>query len=57
MCVDSVLWCVPQVVERLEADLGVKVEQLKIPQLKYSFQIWGAMMAAPGKDGKVGGVF
>ncbi|XP_046901027.1 fatty-acid amide hydrolase 2-A-like isoform X1 [Hypomesus transpacificus] len=42
-----------RVVERLEADLGVKVEQLKIPQLKYSFQIWGAMMAAPGKDGKL----
>lgn len=42
-----------QVVEHLEADLGVKVQQLQIPQLKYSFQIWGAMMASPGKDGKV----
>uniref|UniRef100_A0AAZ3P6J5 Amidase domain-containing protein n=1 Tax=Oncorhynchus tshawytscha TaxID=74940 RepID=A0AAZ3P6J5_ONCTS len=41
-----------RVVERLEADLGVKVQQLKIPQLKYSFQIWSAMMGAPGKDGK-----
>ncbi|XP_066535951.1 fatty-acid amide hydrolase 2-A [Hoplias malabaricus] len=41
-----------KVVERLEADLGVKVQELRIPQLKYSFQIWGAMMSAPGKDGK-----
>ncbi|KAM9398812.1 fatty-acid amide hydrolase 2-A-like isoform 2-T2 [Salvelinus alpinus] len=41
-----------RVVQRLEADLGVKVQQLKIPQLKYSFQIWSAMMGAPGKDGK-----
>jgi hypothetical protein len=50
---NSVSPCLPQVVERLEADLGVKVQQLKIPQLKYSFQIWSAMMGAPGKDGKV----
>uniref|UniRef100_A0A3P9AAR0 Amidase domain-containing protein n=1 Tax=Esox lucius TaxID=8010 RepID=A0A3P9AAR0_ESOLU len=41
-----------RVVERLEADLGVEVQQLKLPQLKYSFQIWSAMMGAPGKDGK-----
>ncbi|KAJ8342042.1 hypothetical protein SKAU_G00319700 [Synaphobranchus kaupii] len=41
-----------EVVERLEADLGVKVEQLRIPQLRYSFQIWGALMGAPGRDGK-----
>lgn len=40
-------------VEHLEADLGVQVEELRIPQLKYSFQIWGAMMSSPGKDGKV----
>ncbi|KAL7889661.1 hypothetical protein AOLI_G00019190 [Acnodon oligacanthus] len=40
------------VVERLEADLGVKVKIVRIPQLKYSFQIWGAMMSSPGKDGK-----
>ncbi|XP_072534616.1 fatty-acid amide hydrolase 2-A-like [Salminus brasiliensis] len=41
-----------RVVQQLEADLGVKVEEIRIPQLKYSFQIWGAMMSAPGKDGK-----
>lgn len=40
------------VVRHLEADLGVKVQELFIPQLKYSFQIWGTMMASPGKDGK-----
>ncbi|XP_076150951.1 fatty-acid amide hydrolase 2-A-like isoform X1 [Alosa pseudoharengus] len=41
-----------RVVEHLEAELGVKVQKLCIPQLKYSFQIWGAMMSCPGKDGK-----
>ncbi|KAM9477449.1 fatty-acid amide hydrolase 2-A-like [Clarias gariepinus] len=41
-----------KVVEHLEADLGVQVEELRIPQLKYSFQIWGAMMSSPGSDGK-----
>uniref|UniRef100_A0A8C7H807 Fatty acid amide hydrolase 2a n=1 Tax=Oncorhynchus kisutch TaxID=8019 RepID=A0A8C7H807_ONCKI len=29
-----------------------RVKRLEIPQLKYSFQIWSAMMGAPGKDGK-----
>ncbi|TRY95910.1 hypothetical protein DNTS_021430 [Danionella cerebrum] len=42
-----------RVVRCLEADLGVKVQELLIPQLKYSFQIWGTMMASPGKDGKL----
>ncbi|XP_076831427.1 fatty-acid amide hydrolase 2-A isoform X2 [Brachyhypopomus gauderio] len=42
-----------KVVERLEADLRVKVQEMRIPQLKYSFQIWGAMMSSPGKDGKI----
>ncbi|XP_064193916.1 fatty-acid amide hydrolase 2-A-like [Anguilla rostrata] len=41
-----------KVVERLETDLGVKVQKLQLPQLRYSFQIWGALMGAPGKDGK-----
>lgn len=41
-----------RVVECIESQLGVKVRTLHIPQLKYSFQIWGAMMASPGKDGK-----
>ncbi|XP_056589718.1 fatty-acid amide hydrolase 2-A [Triplophysa dalaica] len=42
-----------RVVKRIEADLGVKVQELFIPQLKYSFQIWGTMMSSPGKDGKL----
>ncbi|KAJ8247911.1 hypothetical protein GJAV_G00251990 [Gymnothorax javanicus] len=42
-----------EVVQRLEADLGVRVEQLHLPQLKYSFQIWGALMETPGADGKL----
>ncbi|XP_051558908.1 fatty-acid amide hydrolase 2-A isoform X1 [Myxocyprinus asiaticus] len=40
------------VVKHLEADLGIKVQELIIPQFKYSFQIWGTMMSLPGKDGK-----
>lgn len=47
------MFCVFQVVERLEADLGVQVQELYIPQLKYSFQIWGAMMSLADEDGKV----
>ncbi|XP_064199809.1 fatty-acid amide hydrolase 2-B isoform X1 [Anguilla rostrata] len=41
-----------RVVEHLEADLGVKVQELRFPQLKYSFQIWSTFMNLPDKDGK-----
>ncbi|KAJ8390329.1 hypothetical protein AAFF_G00108980 [Aldrovandia affinis] len=41
-----------RVVEHLEADLGVKVQELHFPQLKYSYQIWDALMDLPDKDGK-----
>ncbi|KAG9345820.1 hypothetical protein JZ751_008974 [Albula glossodonta] len=41
-----------KVVEHLEADLGVKVQELSFPQLKYSYQIWDTLMALPDKDGK-----
>ncbi|XP_028832440.1 fatty-acid amide hydrolase 2-A [Denticeps clupeoides] len=41
-----------RVVEKLEADLGVEVQELRLPQLKHSFQIWGMMMSSPDKDGK-----
>ena len=43
-----------QVVERLEADLGVKVQQVGLPGLRYGFQIWDTYMSLPDKDGKVG---
>ncbi|XP_041925832.1 fatty-acid amide hydrolase 2-A-like [Alosa sapidissima] len=41
-----------QVVERLEADLGVKVQELRLPELKYGYQIWETFMGLPDKDGK-----
>ncbi|KAL0970165.1 hypothetical protein UPYG_G00238270 [Umbra pygmaea] len=41
-----------RVVERLEADLGVKVQEVHLPGLKYSFQIWNTFMGLPDKDGK-----
>ncbi|KAM9827553.1 fatty-acid amide hydrolase 2-B [Neosynchiropus ocellatus] len=41
-----------KVVERLEADLGVNVQEVYFPELKYSFQIWDAFMALPDDNGK-----
>ncbi|KAM7377194.1 hypothetical protein PAMA_013802 [Pampus argenteus] len=41
-----------EVVQRLEADLGVKVQELRIPELKDGFQIWDTYMSLPDKDGK-----
>lgn len=43
----------PQVVERLEADLGVKVQQVRLPELRYGFQIWNMYMGLPDQDGNV----
>ncbi|XP_045921737.1 fatty-acid amide hydrolase 2-B [Micropterus dolomieu] len=41
-----------KVVERLEADLGVKVQEVRFPELCYSFQIWNTYMGLPDKEGK-----
>ncbi|MGH0126338.1 UNVERIFIED_CONTAM: hypothetical protein FKN15_031561 [Acipenser sinensis] len=41
-----------QLIERLEADLGVRVQQVQIPEFKYAFQIWAAMMSSKNADGK-----
>ncbi|MEQ2262691.1 Fatty-acid amide hydrolase 2-A [Xenotaenia resolanae] len=41
-----------KVVERLEADLGVKVEQVCLRELRYSFQIWDTYMGLPDHEGK-----
>ncbi|MEQ2187846.1 Fatty-acid amide hydrolase 2-A [Goodea atripinnis] len=42
-----------KVVERLEADLGVKVQQVCLRELRYSFQIWDTYMGLPDHEGKV----
>ncbi|XP_068164912.1 fatty-acid amide hydrolase 2-A-like [Antennarius striatus] len=41
-----------KVVERLEADFGVKVEEVHFPVFCYSFQIWDTYMGLPDKEGK-----
>ncbi|XP_068611735.1 fatty-acid amide hydrolase 2-A-like [Brachionichthys hirsutus] len=41
-----------KVVERLEADLGVEVREVRFPELRYSFQIWDTYMGLPDKEGK-----
>ncbi|CAI5669222.1 unnamed protein product [Oreochromis niloticus] len=41
-----------KVAERLEADLGVKVQEVHFPELRYSFQIWDTYMVLPDKEGK-----
>uniref|UniRef100_UPI0037E8E1BE fatty-acid amide hydrolase 2-B n=1 Tax=Semicossyphus pulcher TaxID=241346 RepID=UPI0037E8E1BE len=41
-----------KVVERLEADLGVKVEEVRFPELRNGFKIWNTYMGLPDKDGK-----
>lgn len=46
----------PQVVEYLERDLGVQVQRVSVHKMKYSFQIWSAMMSSKDSDGQVGEV-
>lgn len=41
-----------KVVERLEADLGVTVQEVQFPELSFSFPIWVTYMGLPDKDGK-----
>ncbi|XP_037614440.1 fatty-acid amide hydrolase 2-A-like [Sebastes umbrosus] len=41
-----------KVVKRLEADLGVEVQEVRFPELRYSYQIWDTYKALPDKEGK-----
>lgn len=41
-----------KVVEHLEADLGVKVKEVRFPDLKYSMDIWTTFMYLPDNEGK-----
>ncbi|CAG12809.1 unnamed protein product, partial [Tetraodon nigroviridis] len=40
-----------KVVERLEADLGVRVQEVCFPELSHSFQIWDTYMRLPDDEG------
>ncbi|XP_020793439.1 fatty-acid amide hydrolase 2-B isoform X2 [Boleophthalmus pectinirostris] len=42
-----------KVVERLEADLGVKVEEVHFPDLKHSYDMWFVSMSLPDQEGKL----
>lgn len=41
-----------KVVQRLEADLGVTVQEVRFHELRYGFQIWETYMGLPDKEGK-----
>ncbi|XP_072315011.1 fatty-acid amide hydrolase 2-B [Eucyclogobius newberryi] len=41
-----------KVVERLEADLGVKVEEVHFPEFKHTMDMWFACMSLPTHEGK-----
>ncbi|XP_037614439.1 fatty-acid amide hydrolase 2-A-like [Sebastes umbrosus] len=41
-----------KVVKRLEADLGVEVQEVRFPELRYGYQIWDTYMGLPDKQGK-----
>ncbi|XP_063072410.1 fatty-acid amide hydrolase 2-B-like [Engraulis encrasicolus] len=41
-----------QVVAHLESDLGVKVQELCLPELQNAYRIWEVYMGLPDKDGK-----
>ncbi|KAG8006088.1 Fatty-acid amide hydrolase 2-A [Nibea albiflora] len=41
-----------KVVQHLEADLGVKVQEVRFPELCHSANIWISCMGLPDKDGK-----
>ncbi|CAL1590785.1 unnamed protein product [Knipowitschia caucasica] len=42
-----------KVVERLETDLGVKVEEVHFPELKHSYDMWFVCMGLPDHDGNL----
>ncbi|XP_059210584.1 fatty-acid amide hydrolase 2-A-like [Centropristis striata] len=41
-----------KVVQRMEADLGVKFQRVQFPELKNAFHIWHAYMGFPNKEGE-----
>ncbi|KAM9600690.1 fatty-acid amide hydrolase 2 isoform 4-T4 [Morphnus guianensis] len=49
----EILQAQKKVVEHLESELGVQVRRVAIHKMKYSFQIWSAMMSSKDSDGQV----
>ncbi|XP_064568988.1 fatty-acid amide hydrolase 2 isoform X2 [Zonotrichia leucophrys gambelii] len=50
----EILQAQKKVVEHLESDLGIRVQHVAIHKMKYSFQIWSAMMSSKDSEGQVG---
>ncbi|KAL2304562.1 hypothetical protein Nmel_013318 [Mimus melanotis] len=48
----EILQAQKKVVEHLESDLGVQVQRVAIHKMKYSFQIWSAMMSSKDSEGQ-----
>ncbi|XP_062359043.1 fatty-acid amide hydrolase 2 isoform X1 [Cinclus cinclus] len=48
----EILQAQKKVVEHLESDLGVQVQHVAIHKMKYSFQIWSAMMSSKDSEGQ-----
>nr|XP_054497360.1 fatty-acid amide hydrolase 2 isoform X3 [Agelaius phoeniceus]XP_054497361.1 fatty-acid amide hydrolase 2 isoform X3 [Agelaius phoeniceus] len=49
----EILQAQKKVVQHLESDLGVRVQHVAIHKMKYSFQIWSAMMSSKDSEGQV----
>ncbi|NXL74471.1 FAAH2 hydrolase, partial [Leptocoma aspasia] len=48
----EILQAQKKVVEYLESDLGIRVQRVAIHKMKYSFQIWSAMMSSKDSEGQ-----
>ncbi|XP_032558055.1 fatty-acid amide hydrolase 2 isoform X2 [Chiroxiphia lanceolata] len=48
----EILQAQKKVVEHIESDLGVRVQHVSIHKMKYSFQIWSAMMSSKDSNGE-----
>ncbi|XP_078520207.1 fatty-acid amide hydrolase 2 [Lissotriton helveticus] len=46
-----------RVVDYLQTDLGVEVQNVEIKKMRYSFQIWSAMMSSKSADGQPAQLF
>ncbi|NWU90094.1 FAAH2 hydrolase, partial [Upupa epops] len=53
----EILQAQKKVVQHLESELGVQVQRVAIHKMKYSFQIWSAMMSSKDSDGQEAQLF
>ncbi|KFV71594.1 Fatty-acid amide hydrolase 2, partial [Struthio camelus australis] len=53
----EILQAQKKVVEHIEGELGIQVRRVAIHKMKYSFQIWSAMMSSKDSDGQEAQLF